>query len=117
MKKIAGPRALGVISALMGLCIMLGVMSACSNGSDDTLSLLEDFQVRLAHLNSDVDSIKGEDLLNSPSIGLSHLNNELHTIKDIVLDPEVSNAHLNDELESIKQLLAALSAQLEALQN
>ena len=48
-------------------------------------------------------------------MGLAHLNDELHTTRQIVTDPKVGNTHLNDEMHTIKQLLTDISAQLEAL--
>ena len=93
--KIRNPRSWGVISALAGLFILLAVLSACSSGGSEAVDLLEDPKFGLAHLNDEFHTIKGEDLLASPTFSLAHLNDEFHTIK---------------------QLLADLSAQVEALQ-
>ena len=93
--KIRSPRAWGAMSVLVGLFILLAVLSACSSGDSDAVDLLEDPKFGLAHLNDEFHTIKGEDLLASPTIGLEHLNDELH---------------------AIKQLLADISAQLEALE-
>lgn len=93
--KIGNPRAWSVMSVLVGLFILLAVVSACSNGDSEAVDLLEDPKFGLAHLNDEFHTIKGEDLLTSPTIDLAHLNDEFHTIK---------------------QLLADLSAQVEALQ-
>ncbi len=93
--KIGNPRAWGAMSVLVGLFILLAVVSACSSGDSEAVDLLQDSKFGLAHLNDEFHTIKGEDLLTSPTIGLAHLNDEFHTIK---------------------QLLADLSAQVEALQ-
>lgn len=102
----------------MGVAMLLLVVgaSACSSGNDETVDLLKDPKVGLAHLNDEFHNIKGEDLLASPTFGLAHLNDEFHTIKGTLADPKFGLAHVNDELHTLKQTIADLSQQVQSLQ-
>ena len=96
-----------VAIATVGAILLLAMgASACSNGSDEAVALLEDAKFGLAHLNDEFHNIKGEDLLASPAFGLAHLNDEFHAIKGTLADPKFGLVHLNDEFHAIKGTLA-----------
>ena len=104
------------MSTVMTVLLLAVVAGACSNGNDEALDLLKDSKIGLSHLNDEFHTIKGEDLLANPQFGLAHLNEEFHTIKGTLADPKFGMAHLNDEFHTIKQTLADLSEQAAALQ-
>jgi len=108
-------RRLSTIAILMGIALLLAGAAACSGGNSESVDLLKDPKVGLAHLNDEFHTIKGEDLLANPKFGLAHLNDEFHTIKGTLADPKFGLAHLNDEFHTIKEMLAELSRQVESL--
>ena len=106
----------GTTAVLMVMVLSVLAAVACSNSNDETVQLLEDPKIGLSHRNDEFHTIKGEELLTSPTFGLAHLNDEFHAIKETLADPKFGLAHLNDEFHTIKQTLAELSQKLEALQ-
>ena len=93
-------KRLGSMAMLSAVLLLAVVAGACSSGNDETIDLLNDPKIGLSHLNDEFHTIKGEDLLASPQYGLAHLNEELHVLKD----PKVGLAHLNDELHMVRVL-------------
>ena len=114
MKSRYGRRT-GVTAMLVVMLVLVAAAAACSSGNGDAVDLLEDPSFGLAHLNDEFHTIKGEDLLASPSFGLAHLNDEFHAIKGTLADPKFGLAHLNDEFHTIKEMLAELAQQIESL--
>lgn len=55
-------------------------------------------------------------LLNDPKVGLAHLNDELHTIREMATDPKIGFEHLNSELHTVKETLSELSGQMQLLE-
>jgi len=92
--------SLGSMAILIAVVLLAVVAGACSSGNDKTIDLLNDPKIGLSHLNDEFHTIKGEDLLANPQYGLAHLNEELHLLKD----PKVGVAHLNDELHTVRVL-------------
>ena len=114
MKSKLHRNAVGFI--MLSIILALLALGACTNSNDEVIDLLKDEKVGLSHLNDEFHTIKGEDLLANPKFGLAHLNEELHTIRVAATDPKIGFAHLNDEFHIIKEMLAELAQQLESLQ-
>ena len=111
-----GTSANTIIAATLALVVLtLMVVGACSNSNDEVVDLLNDPKIGLSHLNEELHSVRGEDLLANPKIGLEHLNDELHTVRVLATDPKMGFEHLNAEVHTIKELLSELSQQLESL--
>ena len=70
MKKGHRGRLTAIAMGVAMLLLVLGA-SACSSGNDETVDLLKDPKFGLAHLNDEFHTIKGEDLLASPTFGLA----------------------------------------------
>ena len=107
-------KALGIVTAAAVILVSMVSLAACSSSNDEAVALLEDPKVGLTHLNEELHTVKGEALLASPSIGLAHLNDELHLLKD----PKVGLTHLNDEIHLLKDPkvgLEHLNAEIHAV--
>ena len=64
----------GTTAVLMVMVLSVLAAVACSNSNDETVQLLEDPKIGLSHLNDEFHTIKGEEFLTSPTFGLAHLN-------------------------------------------
>ena len=73
-----------IILVLVGVASLLLLVSACTSQDNEATALLQDPTFGLSHLNDEFHTIKGEEFLGSPKFGLAHLNDEFHTIKEIL---------------------------------
>ncbi len=76
-----------------GLLFMLIGAAACTGSDDEAVDLLKD-----------------------PKVGLAHLNDELHTVRELATDPKLGFEHLNAELHTVKDMLAQLTERVQSLQ-
>ena len=86
----------GTLGILVGTLLLLLAAGACAGGSQE-----------------DKDTVE---LLNDPKIGLVHLNDELHTIREMATDPKIGFEHLNGEMHTVKEMLSELSGQVQLLE-
>ena len=71
--------------------MLLLVVIACASQENEATGLLQDSKFGLSHLNDEFHTIKGEDLLANPKFGLAHLNDEFHNIKEILAGRSPAN--------------------------
>ena len=88
-------RRIGIIALLAMMLLLLAAAAAWAGGNSEAVDLLEDPSFGLAHLNNEFHTVKGEDLLASPKFRLAHLNDEFHAIKEML-------AELAEQVESLR---------------
>ncbi len=86
----------GALGVLVGTLLLLLAAGACAGGSQE-----------------DKDTVG---LLNDPKVGLAHLNDELHTVREMATDPKIGFEHLNSELHTVKETLSELFGQMQLLE-
>ena len=107
-------RAVISIIVPIGILLLLLGIAACSTGQTETGNLLQDPTVGLAHVHEEAHAVR--ELATDPTVGLAHVHEEAHAVRELATDPKVGFKHLNDDLHTLQQMLADLSKQVQQLQ-